>query len=238
VDPYDRVWYAPIEGGLRWMKGEQSGTVTNDLLSQDVIYSITGSKDELWVGRQQGGLTNLHFTGTSFAARTYTERDGLAQNSVYTVHQNRDGTVWAGTVSGGVSKLNDGRFTTYTVADGLGANTVTSIEDSPNGTMWFGTSGGLTELARGRFRTYTTRDGLPADNVSSILRDSAGTLWIGTTSGLAFLNSGHVSVAGPGVEVLPTTFLEPAETCCCKSTHAALISASMVSRMVCAEPKA
>ena len=22
VDPYDRVWYAPIEGGLRWMKGE------------------------------------------------------------------------------------------------------------------------------------------------------------------------------------------------------------------------
>ncbi|HET6217296.1 MAG TPA: two-component regulator propeller domain-containing protein [Acidobacteriaceae bacterium] len=202
VDPYDRVWYAPIEGGLRWMKGEQSGTVTNDLLSQDVIYSITGSKDELWVGRQQGGLTHLRFTGASFSARTYTERNGLAQNSVYTVHQNPDGTVWAGTVSGGVSKLNDGRFTTYTVADGLGANTVTSIEDSPNGTMWFGTSGGLTELAKGSWRTYTTRDGLPADNVSSILRDSAGTLWIGTTSGLAFLSSGHVSVAGPRVEVL------------------------------------
>ncbi len=105
-------------------------------------------------------------------------------------------------MSGGVSKLKDGRFTTYTVADGLGANTVTSIEDGPNGTMWFGTSGGLSELANGKWRTYTTRDGLPADNVSSILRDSAGTLWIGTTSGLAFLSSGHLSVAGPGVDVL------------------------------------
>jgi ligand-binding sensor domain-containing protein/signal transduction histidine kinase len=202
VDPYDRVWYAPIEGGLRWMKGEQSGTVTNDLLSQDVIYSIAGSKDELWLGRQQGGLTNLHFTGGSFAARTYTERNGLAQNSVYTVHQNPDGTVWAGTVSGGISRLKEGKFTTYTVANGLAANTVTSIEDSPDGAMWFGTSGGLTELANGKWRTYTTHDGLPADNVSSILRDSAGTLWIGTTGGLAFLRSGHVSVAGTGVEVL------------------------------------
>ena len=147
VDPYDRVWYAPIEGGLRWMKGETSGTVTNDLLSQDVIYSIAGSKDELWLGRQQGGLTNLRFTGGSFAAKTYTERDGLAQNSVYTVHQNPDGTVWAGTVSGGISRLKDGKFTTYTVADGLAANTVTSIQDGPNGAMWFGTSGGLSELA-------------------------------------------------------------------------------------------
>ena len=65
VDSDDRVWYAPIEGGLRWMKGETSGTLTNDLLSQDVIYSIAGSRNELWLGRQQGGLTNLRFTGGS-----------------------------------------------------------------------------------------------------------------------------------------------------------------------------
>jgi ligand-binding sensor domain-containing protein len=202
VDPSDRVWYAPIEGGLRWMKGETNGTVTNDLLSQDVIYSIAGSKEELWLGRQQGGLTNLRLTGGSFTARTYTERNGLAQNSVYTVHQNPDGTVWAGTVSGGISKLKDGKFATYTVAYGLAANTVTSIEDSPDGTMWFGTSGGLTELANGKWRTYAARDGLPADNVSSILRDSTGTLWIGTTAGLAFLHSGHLLVAVPGVSAL------------------------------------
>jgi len=202
VDPFDRVWYAPIEGGLHWMKGETNGTVTNDLLSKDVIYSIAGSKDELWLGRQQGGLTNLRFTGGSFAAKTYTERDGLAQNSVYTVHQNPDSTVWAGTVSGGISKLKDGRFATYTVADGLAANTVTSIEDGPNGTMWFGTSGGLSELANGKWRTYTTRDGLPADNVNSILRDGSGTLWVGTAGGLAFLHSGHLLGAGQGLGAL------------------------------------
>ena len=202
VDPGDRVWYAPIEGGLYWMQGEKSGSVTNDLLSQDAIYSIAGNERELWIGRQQGGLTSLRYTGGSFAAKTYTQANGLAQNSVYTVHQNPDGTVWAGTVSAGISRLKDGKFTTYTVADGLGANSVTCIEDGPNRTMWFGTLGGLTELANGAWRTYTVHNGLPADNVRSLLRDSDGILWIGTTSGLAFLSSGHISVAGAGREPL------------------------------------
>jgi signal transduction histidine kinase/ligand-binding sensor domain-containing protein len=211
VDADDRVWYAPVEGGLRWMKSPESGTVTNDLLSQDVIYSIAGSKDELWAGRQQGGLTSLRYNGGSWVSKTYTERDGLAQNSVYSVHEGADGTVWAGTVSGGVSKFKDGKFTTYTVTDGLAADTLTSIEDSPDGTMWFGTSGGLSELAGGAWRTYTSHDGLPAESVASLFRDSAGVLWVGTSGGLAWLSSGHVSCNAAWPPVLREPILGLAE---------------------------
>ena len=202
VDPGDRVWYAPIEGGLRWMRGRDIGSVDNDLLNQDVIYSIAGAKDELWLGRQQGGLTRLIYRNGVIASRTYTERNGLAQNRVYSVHENSDGTVWAGTVSGGLSRLKDGKFSTFTVVEGLGSNTVTSIEDSPDGTMWFGTSAGLSELTNGKWRTYTSHDGLPADEVTSLLRDSSGVLWIGTTDGLAFLSSGRISRAAAGPETL------------------------------------
>jgi ligand-binding sensor domain-containing protein len=95
IDQEDRVWFGPIEGGLSWMRGANVGRVRSDLLNQDVVYSITGSQSELWIGRQQGGLTNLRNIGGSMIAKTYTERDGLAQNSVYTVHQSADGTVWA-----------------------------------------------------------------------------------------------------------------------------------------------
>jgi ligand-binding sensor domain-containing protein/signal transduction histidine kinase len=199
VDPGDRVWYAPIEGGLRWMRGKETGIITNDLLNQDVIYSIAGGKDEVWLGRQQGGLTRLVNRNGSFSSKTYTERNGLAQNSVYTVHLSADGTVWAGTVSGGVSRLKDGIFNTFTVAEGLGSNTVTSIEDGQNGTMWFGTSAGLSEWSNGKWRTYTTHDGLPADEVISVLRDGTGVLWIGTTGGLARLSAGRISVAAAGL---------------------------------------
>jgi ligand-binding sensor domain-containing protein/signal transduction histidine kinase len=198
----ERVWYAPIEGGLRWMRGKETGSVDNDQLGQDVIYSIAGTKDELWLGRQQGGLTRLSYRNGSITSRTYTERNGLAQNRVYTVHENPDGTVWAGTVSGGLSRLKDGKFSTFTVANGLGSNVVTSIEDSLDGTMWFGTSAGLSELSDGKWRTYTKHDGLPADEVTSLVRDSTGVLWIGTSGGLAFLKSGRISVAAAGLEAL------------------------------------
>ena len=118
IDQEDRVWFGPIEGGLSWMRGGEVGSVKSDLLNQDVVYSISGSQNELWIGRQQGGLTNLRNIGGTIVTRTYTERDGLAQNSVYTVHQSADGTVWAGTLSGGVSRLKDGVIKIYTVSDG------------------------------------------------------------------------------------------------------------------------
>jgi ligand-binding sensor domain-containing protein len=107
IDRQDRLWFGPIEGGLSWMRAGQVSSVRSDLFNQDVVYSITGSADELWIGRQQGGLTNLRDIGGAIIAKTYTERDGLAQNSVYTVHQSADGAVWAGTLSGGVSRLKD-----------------------------------------------------------------------------------------------------------------------------------
>ena len=86
--------------------------------------------------------------GDSFVARTYTQTDGLAQNSVYSVHRNHDGTVWAGTVSGGLSRLKDGVFTNYSQAEGPVSNSVNSIVEGFDGKMWFATPSGLESLRR------------------------------------------------------------------------------------------
>lgn len=194
VDQSERVWFAPFEGGLHWLKGEKSGSVPNDRLNQDVVYSIAGTKDDLWIGRQQGGLTHLHYAAGSLTARTYTEADGLAQNSVYAVFQSRDGSVWAGTLSGGVSQLANGRFTNYTTSAGLASNAVTSIAQTSDDTMWFATPSGLTAFASGHWRSLGIRQGLPSPTVNCLLADSSDLLWIGTADGLAYQISGQVQV--------------------------------------------
>jgi PAS domain S-box-containing protein len=195
VDSGGRTWVAPIEGGLRWLKEGQSGVVTADGIASDVVYSITGTgKDDVWVGRQQGGLTHLRYSGHSVTATTYTEAEGLAQNRVYAVYQSRDGTVWAGTLNGGVSELKNGRFTNYTTTDGLAANTISSIAEGQDGTMWFGTPKGVSALSQKGWRTYTGNDGLPSEDVNCLLQDSVGILWIGTAEGLAYLSDGRVHV--------------------------------------------
>jgi len=194
VDTEGRTWFAPLEGGLHWTKGGEHGSVTSAGLARDVVYSISGRENELWVGRQRGGLTFLRPSGGSFAGKTYTQWDGLAQNSVYAVHQSRDGTVWAGTLGGGVSAFRKGRFSTYTTANGLPSNTVTSITESPDGTVWIATSNGLSAFRNGRWRIFTVKEGLPSADLNCVLADSTGVLWIGSAAGLAFLISDHVQV--------------------------------------------
>jgi ligand-binding sensor domain-containing protein/signal transduction histidine kinase len=191
-DASGRTWFAPAEGGLYRLQNGKVDQVTEADLSKDVVYSITGDKGELWVGRQLGGLTHLSYQDDLLTSQTYTHANGLAQDSVYSVHRSRDGTVWAGTLSGGVSMLKEGRFTTLTVTDGLLSNTVAAMEDSPDGTMWFATPNGLSAMSSGHWKSYTDQDGLPSDDVDCLLQDPKGVLWIGTSGGLAFLKAGRV----------------------------------------------
>jgi signal transduction histidine kinase/ligand-binding sensor domain-containing protein len=202
VDSEGRTWFAPLEGGLRWLKGKQSGSVTEAGLARDVVYSISGREGELWIGRQREGLTLLRYQGGSANSKTYTQAEGLAQNSIYAVHQSRDGTVWAGTLSDGVSEFKNGLFTTYTTANGLSSNAVTSIAESPDGTMWFATPNGLNELSKGQWRVFTARDGLPPADLNCLLADSAGVLWIGSAAGIAFLTSDHLQIPREAPEPL------------------------------------
>jgi PAS domain S-box-containing protein len=195
VDSGGRTWIAPIQGGLRWLKGGKTRVVTADGIANDVVYSIAGTgKDDVWVGRQQGGLTHLLYSGNSFTAKTYTQADGLAQNRVYAVYRSRDGTVWSGTLSSGVSELKNGHFTNYTTTDGLAANTISSIAEGPDGTMWFGTPKGVSAMSQKGWRTYTHNDGLPSEDVNCLLQGSTRILWIGTAEGLAYLSDGQVHV--------------------------------------------
>jgi ligand-binding sensor domain-containing protein len=123
ADAADRTWFAPIDGGLCWMRSGAIHRVDDPGLNDDVVYSIAGSGDELWLGRQRGGLTRLH-AARGVIAEQFTQVNGLTQNSVYAVHRARDGAIWAGTLSGGVSRHKGGAFTNYGVADGLASNTV------------------------------------------------------------------------------------------------------------------
>src|SRR5262249_54051826 len=204
VDPSGKTWFSPIAGGLRWQKGTQGGTVTIAGIPNDTVYSIAGSDNNVWIGRERGGLTRLHLAHGSWTAKSYTQADGLAQNSVYAVYQARDGTVWSGTFSGGVSELRNNHFINYTKADGLASNTVISIAEGNDGTIWFGTPNGLTAKSKDGWRTYLIRDAFSQD-VNCILQDSTGVLWIGTAEGLAFLNGGYVQM----LHDIPDSLHEP-----------------------------
>src|ERR1700730_8037256 len=202
VDSENRTWFAPAGGGLYVMKDGRAQALKSSLLHKEVIYSITGRKDEIWIGTQHSGLKRFEYRNGVIGGETYTQANGLAKNSVFAVYQSQDGAVWAGTLTSGVSKFKDGRFVTYTTVDGLASNTVSAILETHDGTIWFATPNGLSSLSRGHWTSYATRDGLPSNSVNCLFEDSSGVLWIGTSRGLAFFKSGRMQVPGDAPDSL------------------------------------
>src|SRR5262245_21450842 len=193
VDSALRTWFAPAQGGLYSLRGDKVTKVSLPGLVDDVVYSIASRGNDIWIGRQRGGLTRFRYDGDRFTAHTFTDRDGLAQDSVYAVHVARDGAIWAGTLSGGISRYSGGAFTTFTTREGLAANTITAIDDGPDGAIWVGTPNGVCQSLPDRsWRIYTAADGLPSADVQTLFVDSTGDVWVGTSAGLALIRRGRV----------------------------------------------
>src|SRR5467141_334001 len=194
ADGENRIWSAPAGGGLYLLKDGQAQALDIPLLQKEVIYSITGGRNAIWIGTQYSGIKRLGFRAGFMVGKTYTQANGLAENSVIDVYQDKKGAVWDGTLRRGSSQFKDGKFVTYTTADGLASNTVSAILETRNGTMWFATPNGLSAFSRGSWTTYATQDGLPSNIVNCLFEDSTGVLWITTSRGLAFFKSGSLQV--------------------------------------------
>ena len=194
IDSDGTTWLAPASGGLYSLSQNGVRRIDNQGLDRDIIYSISGGDGELWVGRQHGGLTVLKRKGKSFVARTYTQADGLAQNSIYSVHRNRDGTVWAASVNRGVSRLKMGVVTNYSIDNGLTSNSVSSIVEGHDGKMWFALSGGLESFSGEHWTNYSLPSEMTSSTIRSAFEDSKHVLWVATSSGPAFIASDRIEV--------------------------------------------
>jgi signal transduction histidine kinase/ligand-binding sensor domain-containing protein len=205
VDASHDVWFGPPAGGLYRLSNSSAEPISIPGLTGDIVYSIDGTDHDVWIGRQRGGLTHVREDGRSLEVRTYTQADGLAENSVYAVHVARDRSVWAATLSRGLSRLKDGRFTTFTTADGLPSNTVVAIAEGADATIWCAMPIGLAAWSQGRWRRYGATDGLPSDDVTALFTDASGTLWVGTAAGLAAIDpSGTVRPVNDAPSLLKT----------------------------------
>ena len=171
-----RLWFAPATGGLQWFAGDRHGRIKLPGPSGDVVYSISGKGTDLWLCRKQGGLVHL---SRGRAPVVYSVKDGLAQNSVFTVLETEGGTVWAGTLSGGLSRLLDGAFQTFTPADGLASSHISALEEDGAHRLWVATPEGVSMYASGQWRTFRKEDDCPQTRLMRCSERTAGPVTCG-----------------------------------------------------------
>ena len=68
---------------------------------------------------------------------TFTTQDGLAENNIRSILQDRAGYLWFGTKDSGVSRFDGTHFSTLSVTDGLVHNRIAHILEDRAGHLWF-----------------------------------------------------------------------------------------------------
>ncbi len=170
------------------------------------IFVSTGQKEELRKGEIISSTGNYHnssdvdlqsspgVTGQADGMpvfgnwRTFTTKDGLPSDHVYSVRIDGD-RVFAGTHDG-LAVYENNKWKTYTTVDGLAHNGVVSIDvNEITGDVWIGTLGGLTKWSSGKFTSYNQlNSGLPNDLVYCVYCDG-NEVWVATGGGAGHLDT-------------------------------------------------
>ena len=122
----------------------------------------------------------------------FTVEDGLAQNSVFSILQDRKGFLWVVTEQG-LNRFDGYNFTVrkfqFDNPNSLSINYIFSIYEDSRGIIWVGTNGGglnRFDPAQDKFTHYpVTPDNLGSLNnvIHAVYEDRGGNLWIGTGGG-------------------------------------------------------
>ena len=139
-------------------------------------------------------LIALAFSATAYAQNsTYyfnhlRVENGLTQNTVWCILQDRNGFIWFGTKDG-LNRYDGYRFKTFRrdaqrSESSLGNNFIRSLFEDKNGKIWVGTDAGLyiynpEKESFSKFSLKTAKGDQVTREVNDIKQDKHGTIWIG-----------------------------------------------------------
>ncbi|MBN1116143.1 MAG: response regulator [Bacteroidales bacterium] len=165
--------------------------------NQKRILSLKTYNNQLYIGRENGGLTvfDLITEQTKHYSSNEGDKYSLAGNSVWNIYPDETGRIWIGTYRQGVCFYDpyynyfEGYDRNLTVQPTLTDNNITSFSIDKEGLLWIGTDGGgislfnLTE--RKVVKNYNTKTdiSLTSNAVICLLNDSKGNTWAGTWGG-------------------------------------------------------
>ena len=176
------LWIGTQEGlvrfdGVRFVVFDRTNTPA---MRRNAVYALVEARDGSLFVATNGGLVRVR----NGVFTSFTTADGLPEDNIQSLLEDRNGTLWIGTISSGAAVYRNGRLARVPSRGLLDTGRIDGISQGRDGSVLFATDRGLVRLAGGTCVRFTTANGLSNDRVSAALEDAAGTLWVGTASGL------------------------------------------------------
>ncbi len=143
----------------------------------DDIFCIYEDKSEnVWFATYNGVSC---YNGKSFT--NYTTVQGLVTNTVWSITEDKMGSIYFGTQGGGVSKLSSDKKTMTTFTDTVTRGNVHKVFVDSKGNIWFSIDyGGVTVYDGNTFKNCKEKQGfVDSLGATCIFEDKNNNIWIG-----------------------------------------------------------
>ncbi|MFY0625822.1 MAG: response regulator [Reichenbachiella sp.] len=228
------LWAGTYGNGLFRIEFDEYGNVINHKnfvknnregsnISSNIVRSIEkDTEGNLWVGTDNGlnKLSAAQLKEASPIFITYQPDAGkigsISYNYIMDIHTSEDGSIWIGTLGGGINKVIKGstpsndRFKRYTSIDGLPDNNAKSIEEDDDGNIWIGTNNGLSKLnpLTDEIVNFNLSDGLQDLEFGEIasIRLKNGDMIFGGVKGFNSFNPSFISLDSSSAPIAFTDF--------------------------------
>lgn len=199
-DRKGNIWMAAFDG-IFWYDGKSFTNITSKVSSARFFSVLEDRKGNFWLGTIGSGVYYYdpdQPVGQKF--RHFTTAEGLIDNRVPHIYEDKSGRIWFGTLTG-TSRFDPGQavgkqFQNYRMNGswpftGLENgdlppdvhDDVNSIIEDKSGKFWFGTRGDA-RIYDGKAFTVLRHDGQTFTNVRTIIEDSKGNIWLAGQDGL------------------------------------------------------
>jgi ligand-binding sensor domain-containing protein/two-component sensor histidine kinase len=197
-DAAGRVWISDFSEGFR-VPGNTGPRAAHQQRRGWGVDLLHDQRGNFWVGTQGQGLWRIREGqgGTATRVDVINVEDGLANNAVQSLLEDREGNIWLGTLAG-LQRLTQHRVTPL-----KHLAIPRAIELTPDGSVWVGTAAGLVRFSSTGRRVYTEADGLPGKVVLALHADRRGDLWVSAERGVVRFSQGRFSpvLVAPGPTV-------------------------------------
>ncbi|MFT4032597.1 MAG: two-component regulator propeller domain-containing protein [Siphonobacter sp.] len=195
-DTNHTLWIGTKYGGVNQYQNHTFSHFQPTLINENIRKILISKAGKIWIASLEGLYTyEPDIKELSLYRHDPENRKSLGQNSIYSIYQDTNGSVWIGTYYGGVDVVyssttpfvvHQNRRQTTTISNDV----ISSIVGDGQNNLWIGTEGGGLNYynpSSGSFTSYkhnpANRNSISSNLVKSIFPDRSGKLWISTHLG-------------------------------------------------------
>lgn len=139
------VWFGTYYGTLlKWDGSKLMMAAPRGTFPGGITSMVPEDEETLWVGSASGV-----YRWRTGLLKKWGREDGLVSGNIRALHRDPDGTLWIGTLGGGLSRLKEGKVVNYTMREGLVDDVISQILPDDQGAIWLGSNRGIMRVERG-----------------------------------------------------------------------------------------